>query len=361
MRTTISASLSGRYLLERTMSGRVLIDKKAAHGESGLRLLRDWTSEQLSDVGSGGGAQDDFGFSATTMALDHAVLMKTSTSGMQVDRTARHIARGGMHHYQVTLCLNGQTTVAAGRRTATLQPGDLCLIDMAQPSRTVMSADNNRDVSRELTLVLPRPLLGPLLAAPDAMSAASISRHSRHGKLLAEHLLALCRDCETGSNSANGVNHQVLASLVADALGSAADAEDAVGRANRQALLASIKRYIDANLQTPRLDTEHLCDRFKISRATLYRLFEEDNGLWRYVHDQRLNRALAMLASPAAGQAPISTIAGHFQFGSATSFVRAFRRRFGATPGEIRRLAELNRQLDMDNSADGLLWLRRLG
>src|SRR5262249_59167918 len=83
-----------------------------------------------------------------------------------------------------------------------------------------------------------------------------------------------------------------------------------------------------------------LCRRFHIPRASLYRLFEADGGLARYVQEQRLNRALIWLIAPEANGKRLVDIALDLQFSSDSTFVRAFRRRFGLTPGELRDLAE---------------------
>ena len=75
-------------------------------------------------------------------------------------------------------------------------------------------------------------------------------------------------------------------------------------------------------------------------RAGLYRLFGPDGGLARYVQEQRLNRALRLLASPASRGKRLIDLAVDFRFSSDSTFVRAFRRQFGRTPGEIMELAE---------------------
>jgi AraC-like DNA-binding protein len=101
-----------------------------------------------------------------------------------------------------------------------------------------------------------------------------------------------------------------------------------------------IKRHIEANLEAGPLTADDLCRRFRISRAGLYRLFGPDGGLARYVQERRLNRALRLLASPASRGKRLIDLAIDLQFSSDSTFVRAFRRQFGRTPGEIRELAE---------------------
>jgi AraC-like DNA-binding protein len=227
----------------------------------------------------------------------------------------------------------------------------------------VLTPGRNGKRSRNVAITLPRSSLGPLLAAPDGVSASLIPRDSRQGRLLAEHFLATCNNPGApGSGSAVPAS-DALAGLVADAVGRSSHSEAAIDRADRAMLLASIKRHMEANLQTEAVSVARLCHRFKLSRATLYRLFESEGGLWRYIQEQRLSRAFVRLASPTAAPTRIIDLAVDLHFASDTTFVRAFRRRFGITPGEVRDLSALNaKPLPGDGAKmpDALLWLWKL-
>jgi AraC-like DNA-binding protein len=237
-----------------------------------------------------------------------------------------------------------------------MQRGDLCLMDMTQSSRTLVDADEVSQGSRALSLLLPRAVLEPLLALPDGSGASLISRDSPHGRLLAEQLLALYGGMDANRSAFASAT---LAGLIADAVGSARDATEAIDRANRDLLLLAIKRSVDADLLNEAVNVEQLCRKFQISRATLYRLFEPEGGLWRYIQDQRLDRAFAKLASPANGSIRMVDMALEFHFSSDTTFVRAFRRRFALTPGEVRRLAEQERRFRPSTEREALFGAKK--
>ncbi|HUA78154.1 MAG TPA: helix-turn-helix domain-containing protein [Acetobacteraceae bacterium] len=110
----------------------------------------------------------------------------------------------------------------------------------------------------------------------------------------------------------------------------------------RAAALAAIKRFIEANLESESATVPGLCRRFGLSRASLYRLFAREGGIARYIQRRRLNRAFAMLASPAGPRARLIDLAVAFQFSSDNTFIRAFHRHFGLTPGAVRRLSGLS-------------------
>jgi AraC-like DNA-binding protein len=66
-------------------------------------------------------------------------------------------------------------------------------------------------------------------------------------------------------------------------------------------------------------------------------LFESDGTTFsRFLLDQRLARAHRMLNNPLPAERTISAIAYEAGFGDLSHFNRAFRRRYGATPSDIR-------------------------
>jgi AraC-like DNA-binding protein len=87
------------------------------------------------------------------------------------------------------------------------------------------------------------------------------------------------------------------------------------------------------------LGVDTLCDRFELSRAGLYRLFAPTSPAG-YIQERRLHRAYAMLISPAFRAWRIIDIAVECRFSSDATFIRAFRRQFGITPGDVRELAD---------------------
>ena len=316
-------------------------------GTQALRLLRDATSD-LCDV-TAFAAQDAFRFASIVAPAGHGVLVESRLSGLSYDRTSRHIARSGIDHFQVTLFLS-DAAFSSGRRNVAMRAGDVLLIDMAQANRTTMIADSHTGLSHALCLLLPRAFLAPLLASPDSATASLLTRDTQQGQLLAEQLRILYNRGEQLAPGEAAATVDAVAGLVADGVGRRPDAENIVGRAKSQALMASIKHHIDAYLETEMITVERLCGHFRLSRATLYRLFEPDGGLSRYIQDQRLNRAFRRLLSPAFRKARMIDFAVDFHFSSDATFVRAFRRQFGLTPGEVRHLA--NRMA----SPDAALW-----
>lgn len=282
-------------------------------------------------------AEDDFHVTSVTTMTGNALLVDTRATDQEYDRTPAHVARGAMDHFQITLCVEGGMQFSSGRREVTLRPGDIVLIDMAQPNRTVLRAGSGR--TRLMVIILQRAMLAPRLAHPDSATATLLPSDHPHARLLASHYaaLGLPPEPEAGSTEAT---IEAIADIVAAAAGGTADIAAGVERAERHLYLAMIKRHIAQNLETDALSVEELCRHFQISRATLYRLFEADGGLAHYVREQRLNLAFRGLLSPATQDDRLIDLAVDMRFSSDSTFIRAFRRKFGVTPGELREMAE---------------------
>jgi AraC-like DNA-binding protein/mannose-6-phosphate isomerase-like protein (cupin superfamily) len=282
-------------------------------------------------------AEDDFHVTTVTTMTRNALLVDTRATDQEYDRTPAHVARGAMDHFQITLCVEGEMRFSSGRREVTLRPGDIVLIDMAQPNRTVLRAAGDR--TRLMAIILQRAMLAPRLAHPDSATATLLPSDHPHARLLASHYATLGLPPEPEAGSAEATI-EAIADIVAAAAGGTADIAAGVERAERHLYLAMIKRHIANNLETDALAVEAICRHFLISRATLYRLFEADGGLAHYVREQRLNLAFRRLISPAAQDGRLIDLAVGMRFSSDSTFIRAFRRKFGLTPGELRELAD---------------------
>jgi AraC-like DNA-binding protein len=137
---------------------------------------------------------------------------------------------------------------------------------------------------------------------------------------------------------ARHVSRQLI-DLLALAIGPTSETrERARGGALRAARLATIRADVLANLSEARLSARTVARRHGLSDRYIHKLFEESGQTFgQFVQEERLQRALAHLSDPARMRTPISEIAVQAGFSEPSSFNRAFRRRFGDTPGQFRR------------------------
>ena len=81
-----------------------------------------------------------------------------------------------------------------------------------------------------------------------------------------------------------------------------------------------------------------------MSRRTLYRLFDQEGGVQRYIQARRLERVRSALADPMDTRR-ISEVAAEFGFLRGDHFARAFKQQFGHSARDVR---DLSRGLDAD-------------
>ncbi len=96
-----------------------------------------------------------------------------------------------------------------------------------------------------------------------------------------------------------------------------------------------IQRYIENNIKDASLSPNVLCEKFGVSRATLYRLFNQTNGVAGYITRRRTQLAVSELTRSPPRRGIIRAIAEKYGFNDSRQFYRAFRKHTGATPASF--------------------------
>jgi AraC-like DNA-binding protein len=128
--------------------------------------------------------------------------------------------------------------------------------------------------------------------------------------------------------------------LIAATIGATRDGLAIVeGRGIAAARLRSIMTDISANLGDGDLSVVEVARRHRVTPRYIHKLFENEGLTFSaFVLGQRLSRAHRILSDPRLADRNISSVAFGVGFGDLSYFNRAFRRRFAATPTEIRQL-----------------------
>lgn len=104
------------------------------------------------------------------------------------------------------------------------------------------------------------------------------------------------------------------------------------------ASLVEIKAFIEEALGQSALGPGLLLAEFNLSRATLYRLFEPVGGVAAFILDRRLRRAVQVLTASHTDKPRIKQLAIELGFAHPSAFTRAFKKKFGMSPHEVRSL-----------------------
>jgi AraC-like DNA-binding protein len=129
--------------------------------------------------------------------------------------------------------------------------------------------------------------------------------------------------------------------LAALALGATRDAAEAAKIGGlRAARLQALKTDIIANIGNPALTLDVIALRHNIFPRYIRTLLNDDQTSFSdLVREQRLRRAYRM-SDPKLADRNVSTIALECGFGDLSHFNHSFRRRFGATPSDVRARAQ---------------------
>lgn len=275
----------------------------------------------------------DTGFQTSVSAylIGDVVLGSIHTGAQRYDRSNAKIGRDGHDQYVLQFYLGGSCRVRDGDMQACTRPGDMFIVDASQP----LATETTR--SEFLNLAVPRRLLAPLLNAPDQHSMRVLRGTEPMVALLRDHLGALNRHApQMTLANAQAVLPATL-QLAASAINASVNPEHMP--AVQQCVFVSICRFLEQHLNEPQLSAEQVASAFGMSRATLYRLFENEGGFATYVRERRLRRCREMLADPARSTMSIAEIAAQHGFSNAANFARAFRRSIGLSPRAVRMLA----------------------
>lgn len=129
--------------------------------------------------------------------------------------------------------------------------------------------------------------------------------------------------------------------LIAATIGATRDGRAiAEGRGIAAARLRSIMTDISANLHDGDLSVADVARRHRVTPRYIHKLFENEGLTFStFVLGQRLSCAHRILSDPRLADRNISSVAFDVGFGDLSYFNRTFRRRYAATPTEIRQSA----------------------
>jgi AraC-like DNA-binding protein len=189
-----------------------------------------------------------------------------------------------------------------------------------------------------LALNFTRNALRPLLRDFDAVLARTIPSQSGALRLLLGYTEALLAESAPPTPELRQLAIAHIYDLAALAMGATLDAaEIANNRGLAAARLREIKSDIAANLSRDHLSVVDIALRQRVTTRYVQLLFENEGTTFtEYVRNARLNRAHRMLMDPRLADRTISAIAFEAGFSDLSYFNKAFRRRFGGTPSDVR-------------------------
>jgi AraC-like DNA-binding protein len=275
-----------------------------------------------------------FANTATMYRLPGLSLAFNRSTGFQSRRT-RPLVADGNDDLNFTINVEGAAHASQLGRDAPFAVGEAVLLANAEVGTLQFPAR-----ARLRSIGVSRRSLSAMVQDPEAAVGVTI-RSSSALRLLSGYLAA----AEDGAVLADPELRHVFAThaqdLVALVIGATRDAAElAKGRGLRAARLRAIKTDILGNIASRNLSLDVVAVRLGISPIYIRKLLEgEDTSFSKFVLEQRLMRAYRMLNDPRFARRPIAAIAMDAGFGDLSYFNRAFRRRYGAAPSDVRAAA----------------------
>ncbi|MEM7341362.1 MAG: helix-turn-helix domain-containing protein [Actinomycetota bacterium] len=230
----------------------------------------------------------------------------------------------------LSLQVEGMGVVRQDGRQAVIGPGDFALYDATRAYELRFD-----DSFQQIVVQLPRPLLEPYGVDLEA----AVAHPMAHGVGMNDVVVALARSLDGHIEDTPVWAGERVAGQLVDclatclALGGIGHLEhDAHRTAQRQAVL----NHVHARIDNPALSVATIAAAFNCTTRSLQKLFEDGPGLSTIIRERRLEAARAALVDPRNDDRSIAYIGGQSGFGDPSAFARAFRRRFGVTPTEVR-------------------------
>jgi AraC-like DNA-binding protein len=253
---------------------------------------------------------------------------------IRITRTRKLVADGNDDLILGVMLDGGAVVGQEGREDVEVRRGEAVIC-----ANESTGSSNHQGAVDFMAITIPRAVLVPHLVHPDSAVLSVIPRQVEAMRLLTSYAQMVLSSGVSPDMRALVAGH--VHDLAALALGATRDAAHmAAGRGLRAVRLKAIKADIVANLTERDLTLDRVAARHGISPRYVRALFEgEQTSFSDFVRERRLRRAHRLLSSPEFAGRNISSIAFDCGFGDISHFNNAFRRRFGATPSDIRAAA----------------------
>jgi AraC-like DNA-binding protein len=221
-----------------------------------------------------------------------------------------------------------------------LDAGDAIVCDCGYPGAVNIITD-----SKFWNLKVPRYKITKLLPGVTSFAGAKLDKDPVARRLLFGYLGVIHSVDLNGGRDAAQLCDEHIIDLIVLALGAEGGAREvvelrSVGAVRRAAIL----REIETRATDPRLSADAIATGFGITPRYVHLLLEATGRSFsQHVLERRLDRAADLLRDPRRDNYKVSAIAFECGFGDLSYFNRAFRRRYGETPTDVRETARWRR------------------
>ncbi len=190
------------------------------------------------------------------------------------------------------------------------------------------------------TLVLPEATVRGAVGDLERLAGLVLDADAAEAKLLRAYVTSL--DLLGGSENrafASTVGRHLTDLVIAGVCRSLRREDPTEGRGVRAARLQRVRALLDKEFANPLLNAARVARTLGVTERYVQKLVEQDGATFSaLLMERRLQEAFRMLRDPANMRLSVQEIGWAAGFSDASHFTRAFRRRFGETPGGVRAI-----------------------
>ena len=252
--------------------------------------------------------------------------------------SADHVRLHSHSFYEILYVCSGRLPYLIGAERYRIQPGDVILIPPGVGHQPLRAEDPRTPYRRYVLWVSTEFLngLGPLLGA-EGFGAPSLLRTTQaNQKIIARRFAAGIREAEEKKPGWQAALYGSTMTLLTMLYRTAADKQTQLLQSEGPDLLERILSFVEENLSSP-VSLEDIACQFYVSQSTVSNLFRQEMGIsfHRFLTQRRLIAAKERIA---AGE-PLESVSAQVGFSDYSAFYRAFKREYGVSPRQYRKLS----------------------
>jgi len=270
-----------------------------------------------------------FSASRAMAAVRLGHFVDTRSDALGIEQTAKQIRQQDSDIIAISMVVSGDCYQRQGDTSVQVGPGGIAIVDMSSPY-----AIGSSNAYRELRVHLPRDIFTAQIGRIETLAGRNYAAGGALHGLFASYFRDFADVLPTLSATDADRGFEGLLFLLQSAV--AGRAPFAKNQVEPAALRSLAELFIGRHLHDPDLDPNRIAAALSISRTRLYEVFAGTNGVAATILAARLDAAQRMLVLPVG--ATIGVVLLDCGFRDAPTFNRAFRRRFGMTPSELRAM-----------------------
>jgi len=259
--------------------------------------------------------------------LDRYLLFARQYGGVRHYRGER-VARDGFDHFVLHHVVSGQLQGGHIGQAMTVMPGETLVLDTREPMESCAAS------VELITVSLARDAMRAAVGDLNDLHGYCIG--AREGALLSSVLRELVQQASNLAPAAHAAVTRTLVDLLSVAVNPVGSAARSDFYRQEHVRRETVRRLIDTHIAATDFSVQDIVSATGMSRASLYRLFEPQGGVARFIQVCRLQQLRDRLDDRRFDEHSLAELAPTLGFSGESHAGRLFKQAFGVSPGAYR-------------------------